>query len=48
MAVQGERLFRQKQSGLGDRTPVDASRGGAVEAVRSVALGWAAGEQGGG
>jgi len=42
------RFFTQRQPGLGDRTPVDALRGGAVEAVRSVALGWAAGEQGGG
>jgi predicted DNA-binding protein (UPF0251 family) len=42
------RFFTKKQPELGDRTPVDALRGGAAEAVRSVALGWAAGEQGGG
>jgi hypothetical protein len=42
------RFFTQRQPGLGGRTPVDALRGGAAEAVRSVALGWAAGEQGGG
>jgi hypothetical protein len=42
------RFFTQRQPGLGGRTPVEALRRGEVEAVKSAAHEWAAGEQGGG
>ncbi len=42
------RFFTQRQPGLGGRTPVEALRRGEVDAVKSAAGAWAAGEQGGG
>jgi hypothetical protein len=42
------RFITQTQPGLGGRRPVEALRRGEAEAVRSLALGWDAGEQGGG
>jgi hypothetical protein len=42
------RFFTQPQPGLGGRTPVEALRQGAVDAVRQAAESWATGEQGGG